>query len=446
MNKAIEIIKVIKNERNKRKLKKEYFNYCKYLQEKYGIPPKPYFYNEENRNKNQGNKHKKYSCVEIHHIQEIEVPGLSKKNAPKHPWTYHLPENLVYANIIEHLLLHSLINLLTSETGLLNRFIAGKLTTAYLRNKWTNEKSAKQAEELINMFGGYENFQKIVEETLIILLKNNYDMKFGELIYFHDKLGGNVKYSELIILKVIPRVREEIEKDIKYKSLIDTYNYFFKDCNWEYNNDISFLDNMDNLLKFKKGWICTTFYETHMVSNLWFKDNYLEFCKGIVLKLKGRKIKTNSFLEEFEIKLNENEKMIVSVYEQYLDIKYFFNNKVAIIKYILGTEKVWEKPLSYLISTTRIEMENLYENTYLLEKVRNNQALFNYNLFKENEEEIINICNECENLYKEFKELNKNKGMKAKDTYKYLSFLIKFQLKTNKLEELKEKYNISITI
>jgi hypothetical protein len=85
-----------------------YDDYCKYLQEKYGIPKKPYFCNK--KFKNQNKIQRSSEGLFIHHIREDKGVMLSNpKYAMLQPFEYQMPENLVYCDYLEHLLLHILI-------------------------------------------------------------------------------------------------------------------------------------------------------------------------------------------------------------------------------------------------------------------------------------------------------------------------------------------------
>lgn len=84
----------------------DYEDYCKYLQNKYGIPKKAYFTKEFSKNKitrtNEG--------LLVHHIKEDTAIMLSTPEfAQKNPYEFQLPHNLVYCDYLEHLFLHILI-------------------------------------------------------------------------------------------------------------------------------------------------------------------------------------------------------------------------------------------------------------------------------------------------------------------------------------------------
>lgn len=94
------------NEYNKIK-EMDYESYCGYLQNKYGLAKRPYF--TENYSKIKTNVRSKEGLI-IHHKKEDVAIMLSNPSfARENPFEYQLPENLVYCDYLEHLLLHVLI-------------------------------------------------------------------------------------------------------------------------------------------------------------------------------------------------------------------------------------------------------------------------------------------------------------------------------------------------
>ena len=86
-----------------------YQELCNYLRQKYGIPDGSYFLTDtcktQNKRITRGTEN-----LAIHHIKEDTAIDLSKtEQAIAHPWEYQQPQNLVYANPYEHLILHMLI-------------------------------------------------------------------------------------------------------------------------------------------------------------------------------------------------------------------------------------------------------------------------------------------------------------------------------------------------
>ena len=111
----------------------EYTNYeelLRDLKEKYGIPQYPYFKNDINYSMETRIKRGKEGLF-LHHDREDTVIQLSVVDYNimyDYPFEYHMPENLTYANYIEHLMLHVLISCsnnindeLSQETGKIGR-------------------------------------------------------------------------------------------------------------------------------------------------------------------------------------------------------------------------------------------------------------------------------------------------------------------------------------
>lgn len=90
--------------------KMSYMQLVNYLKDKYGEVPYPYFCTKSCKSKQRKNSRTSDGLF-IHHIREDIRPDLSNKDfAIYSPWKYQLPENLVYANLIEHSMLHCLIS------------------------------------------------------------------------------------------------------------------------------------------------------------------------------------------------------------------------------------------------------------------------------------------------------------------------------------------------
>lgn len=84
-----------------------YLEYCDYLQNKYGLPPRPYC--SPDFEKYRENSCTAYGLV-IHHKMEDHAILLSTLDyMKKYPYEWQCRENLVYCDFLEHLLLHVLI-------------------------------------------------------------------------------------------------------------------------------------------------------------------------------------------------------------------------------------------------------------------------------------------------------------------------------------------------
>lgn len=87
----------------------DYDKYCKYLQEKYGIPQGSYFLTNSFKSKNTKITRGKEGLF-IHHIKEDETIMLSTPEyAVGSPFEFQEGYNLVYCDFLEHLFLHILI-------------------------------------------------------------------------------------------------------------------------------------------------------------------------------------------------------------------------------------------------------------------------------------------------------------------------------------------------
>lgn len=88
-----------------------YRQYTQYLQDKYGMAPKAYFHESKvDGHLVAGRVTRGKEGLQCHHICEDLVASLSDKTvASSNDITYQQPENLCYANLLEHLYLHILI-------------------------------------------------------------------------------------------------------------------------------------------------------------------------------------------------------------------------------------------------------------------------------------------------------------------------------------------------
>lgn len=85
-----------------------YFDYCDYLKEKYGEAKDYYMTKSFNKKPSITRTKEGLFC---HHIIEYYVPKLSEKGVASHyPYEYQAPENLVYCDYLEHMLLHIMID------------------------------------------------------------------------------------------------------------------------------------------------------------------------------------------------------------------------------------------------------------------------------------------------------------------------------------------------
>ena len=86
----------------------KYEDYVKYLKEKYGVVPEDYC--SKGFTPNMNIKRKQSDNLYIHHIREDKVANLSDMSiAATAPFEYQQAHNLVYCNLLEHILLHIMI-------------------------------------------------------------------------------------------------------------------------------------------------------------------------------------------------------------------------------------------------------------------------------------------------------------------------------------------------
>ena len=100
--------------------KYNYHDCCAYLQNKYGIPKEPYMIIAKSGNWRINDKIKRFKSdrLYIHHIEEIKYNLLSKlPYASEFPYEYQLPNSLCYCNVLEHLVLHFMIEKMINRDG-----------------------------------------------------------------------------------------------------------------------------------------------------------------------------------------------------------------------------------------------------------------------------------------------------------------------------------------
>lgn len=171
-----------------------YEEYCGYLNKKYGAVPRKYG-SSKNKRPDDG--------LFIHHVREDEVASLSnRKIALANDPVYQEPENLVYCNYLEHLLLHIMIGEETAGTKNLGLngpfvFIVPALKN-YFEKGWKNEK--------IN--AGYYNAIEGNKEVYDILLKRynkivcdtDFVLEHNSTLYPQVEDCLNTKNKALVVL------------------------------------------------------------------------------------------------------------------------------------------------------------------------------------------------------------------------------------------------------
>lgn len=126
-----------------------YLEYCDYLQNKYGMGNVAYMY--PSFNKNQKASRSKEGLIAHHKMENRAIMLADPNHARNWPYEWQLPENLVYCNILEHLLLHILICKYPEVEGLesvgiggIINFIVPELNDVYSGNLSKQEYKQKQ--------------------------------------------------------------------------------------------------------------------------------------------------------------------------------------------------------------------------------------------------------------------------------------------------------------
>lgn len=217
----------------------DYFNYVNYLKQKYGAIPEPYFKDKECTKKNSWkNKYKKENYIHIHHIMEYKkgVDDLGRKNyAAKFPFEYQLPENLVYCNLMEHILLHLMINQLRKTITGGERFMLCTLFDMVVGYQFKAECKEKEKQQLISYFEDVEEFEDYtIYLTLIAFIT-------GGGNYFLNENKWNIGTSDFIIyLHFLSQYIDWIKED--YKKQLEYINRF-----WKYNKNISYFYHLEKI-------------------------------------------------------------------------------------------------------------------------------------------------------------------------------------------------------
>ena len=170
-----------------------YREYCKYLQDKYGIPKNSYYNEQYNKNRNSRTS----EGLVIHHICEDIKPNLSNKEVAKScDFSYQLPENLCYCDYLEHLFLHILITEYPNEEtddvvgiGGSANYLIPELNNLF--SGYIPEQSSKKYVYVINCFNRVKD-DFITYKYLIGRFLSNNDIPKESLI--NVVLSGNDKY------------------------------------------------------------------------------------------------------------------------------------------------------------------------------------------------------------------------------------------------------------
>lgn len=181
----------------------DYESYCKYLQNKYGIPKKPYFANENMKSKTAIKRTKE--GLFIHHIKEdIALKLADNKVAINYPFEYQLPENLCYCNYLEHTLLHIKISKKNNDFNPgLAVYLVPTLTRLYLYKLNKEKENAKKGAILA---GEWEKeAYEVIKDNMIVYQRMYEDFEIdGEVSSFLFDFYeiGNSYHEKLTSLKI----------------------------------------------------------------------------------------------------------------------------------------------------------------------------------------------------------------------------------------------------
>ena len=169
-----------------------YDRYCRYLVNKYGRPEYDFF-NPKCKRPSEG--------LEVHHVKEDEIPDLcDRKVATRYDKSFQAPENLVYCDYLEHLLLHILIGEKTAggkNIGLSGAFfhIIPAIKSYYDGEKGRyNDAYYKRldgCEDVFDLLIG--RYNKLIEETNVVFDTN-------AVLYRQMEDALNTKGRALVVL------------------------------------------------------------------------------------------------------------------------------------------------------------------------------------------------------------------------------------------------------
>lgn len=170
----------------------DYFQYCDYLQNKYGIGKADYMTKSYNRNpKCSRGKEGLYA----HHKMEWKEQNLSSKVVAKYyPFEYQTAENIVYCDLLEHLYLHILITEEWTYSGGMAIFMIPELN------------------DIFSGFEGTKEWQKVC---------------FGKVIKDKD-----------VYMLLLKRIKDRNEHCIRYTSYYEKFGVWKSSYNTELYEEI----------------------------------------------------------------------------------------------------------------------------------------------------------------------------------------------------------------
>lgn len=167
-----------------------YLEYCDYLQQKYGIGLCNYM--SENWKKNNKVTRTKEGLYVHHKYEDHAIKLGNPEYAKKNPYEWQLKDNLVYCDLLEHLLLHQLIceypaNAKNEQVGLggILEFIVPELNDVY--SGWVSKlpwqqnchnviiKDKNVYLQLLKRYKDFHNNNPFIVKWLL----NSYNKRFG---------------------------------------------------------------------------------------------------------------------------------------------------------------------------------------------------------------------------------------------------------------------------
>lgn len=197
----------------KEELAMSYQSLCDYLLQKYGCAKGNYFHTENCKSKRKDISRTSDGLI-CHHIREDRGSNLSNtESARTQPFEWQEKENLVFCNLIEHLILHEKIFVMRNKTYMKNPsdinsvfstegifMICNDIVDLFSNNGSTIKWRQRCFEEISD---NYFDFLDILV-AFFSFISNHYDgdksqpafLKIGSVIHFKDTDGKIIKLSK----------------------------------------------------------------------------------------------------------------------------------------------------------------------------------------------------------------------------------------------------------
>lgn len=240
-----------------KKVEKFYFDYCKQLQNKYGLPKYNYWTNNQYKSRNEKNKHPTIKYLQMHHIQEHKFVDLSKSQSAisYNDYELHQPHNLCYCNLIEHLYLHYLIECRNNFLNGGAQYIMQQLLDIYNGKIYTRLWSNERREHFLKNHNPKITFKLIYEVKKRNALTHYYNIVnhivvwFVDYIYLCSLINENINkdiVDKMYSLQAIVDI-DDIINYIENKKSINIETLLNKYCKVTY-------DYYQELIEMQKQW------------------------------------------------------------------------------------------------------------------------------------------------------------------------------------------------